>query len=89
MAARENPPPSVERVVRVIPKGGRSGDEVRVSVLRLSGRRYCDLRLFSRGKSVGGQPVPTRKGVTFAPELLPELQLGLLELERVVREPAP
>lgn len=89
MAAKDVSPPAVERVVRVIPKGPGARDEVRVSMLRLSGRRFCDVRLFSRGRYTGGDPVPTPKGITFAPELLPELRQGLLDLERALNELAP
>ena len=75
------PPDAINaRVVRKIAKGTR--EELRVSALELpDGRKFGDVRLFARNAGAGGEIKPTKKGVTFSPELLAELRRGLSELE--------
>ena len=46
-------------------------------------RRYLDLRVFFQ-PSDGGEMRPTKKGVSLAVELLPELKKGILTCEKIL-----
>ena len=56
--------------IAIIPK--TSIDEIRVMWSEYKGRRYLDIRVYIDidGKS---ERVPTKKGVTLRPDLIPEL----------------
>ena len=88
MTVRGSAPPGAisSRVLRVIPKA--EGLELRVSMLTLpGGRRLGDVRLFCRNVGAGGAITPTKKGVTFSSEALPELRQALAELEHAIQSP--
>jgi hypothetical protein len=56
--------------IAILPK--TSIDEIRVMWSEYKGRRYLDIRVYTDidGKS---ERVPTKKGVTLRPDLIPEL----------------
>ena len=51
--------------------------ELRIMIRDHEGRKFVDLRTFV--KVADGDPVPTRKGVTLPPELLPQVIAALEE----------
>ena len=51
--------------------------EIRIMVRLHEGRKFVDVRTFV--KVAAGDPVPTRKGVTVPPELLPQVIAALEE----------
>ena len=54
--------------------------EIRIRRTHWKGRDYIDVRLFV-AKDATGERIPTRKGVTLAPDLLPDL-IDALEAAR-------
>lgn len=59
------------------------GAEVRVTVQGYKGRRVVDVRVWYQ-PTVGGDFVPTRKGVTVDADKLPALALALAEATRII-----
>ena len=60
----------------------KSVEEVRAALTTPSGRRYLDLRVFFEADP--GQWLPTKKGITVATELLPELEEAVRRLRAAV-----
>jgi hypothetical protein len=52
-----------------------SMEEVRASLTDYKGKTYVDLRVFYRDEDAAWKP--TKKGITLAPELLPELEQAI------------
>jgi len=67
-------------VVAVVPKGNTA--RVEVSLRTFRGRQFLDFRTHVLAES--GLWVPTKKGFTFAPEQLPDLELAVRKLREVV-----
>lgn len=56
---------------------------VRIALSEYSGREFIDIRIFYMDEKVG-EYKPTKKGVTLAKELYPELKKAILALEDVL-----
>ena len=56
---------------------------VRIAVTEFRGRTYGDIRVYYEAED--GEWRPSRKGLTLAPDLIPELREGLEALERELR----
>lgn len=56
-------------------------DAVRFSLREYKARKYLDLRIFYHPKE-GEEMLPTKKGITIALELLPELRKGIQACEK-------
>lgn len=67
-------------VVAVIPKGKTA--RVEVSLRTYRGREFLDLRMYVPAES--GMWAPTTRGLTFAPEQLPDLELAVRKLREAV-----
>jgi hypothetical protein len=65
--------------IAIIPKN--SMDEIRVMWSEYKGHRYLDIRVYTEieGKA---DKVPTKKGVTLRPDLIPELMKALESAQR-------
>jgi hypothetical protein len=65
--------------IAIIPKN--SMDEIRVMWSEYKGHRYLDIRVYTEieGKA---DKVPTKKGVTLGPDLIPELIKALESAQR-------
>jgi hypothetical protein len=57
-------------------------EEVRASLTEFKGKQYIDLRVFY--KADDDEFRPTKKGLTLAPDLLPELEEALHKLKEAV-----
>lgn len=68
-----------DRTIATVPKN--ASEEVHVSLREFKGHRLIDLRVFTKS-AVGGEPLPTRKGVTLKIGTLPEL-IGALQKAEV------
>ena len=66
--------------IAVIKKNAR--EEIRVSLTQFKGHDLADARIFADN---GTEYIPTRKGLTFAVKLLPELIAALREAEAEAR----
>ena len=62
-------------------------EEIRLSLREYKERLYLDLRLWFQPSS-GGELRPTKKGLTFSTDLLPELKKGLERAGRLASEMA-
>lgn len=63
----------------------RNQDETVYFTLReYKQRKYIDLRVFFQPKD-GSEMRPTKKGITLALELLPELKKGILACEKKIQ----
>jgi hypothetical protein len=62
--------------------------EIRVAVTEYKGRPVLDIRVWylPRDKRPGSEWFPTRKGVTFDLEKLPDMTAALVEAERLMRD---
>ena len=77
MARKTNPPPpSPSLRLGTLPTGPKS--EIRVSLDEHAGRRFVNIRAWYIGK--GKVWMPTRRGMTLAPERVPELVAALHRL---------
>ena len=56
--------------IAIIPKN--SMDEIRVMWSEYKGHRYLDIRVYTEAEGKADK-VPTKKGVTLRPDLIPEL----------------
>jgi len=56
---------------------------VRVALSEFGGREYVDIRIFYKDEATG-EYKPTKKGVTLAKDLYPELKKAVLSLEEVL-----
>ena len=67
---------SEETIVAIIPKNAL--DDIRVRWSEYKGHRYLDIRVFTEieGKA---DKVPTKKGVTLRPDLIPGADQGTSE----------
>ena len=61
-----------------------SRDQVRVSICEYQGFDLVDLRVWTTPDN-GGDPVPTKKGVSIRVTMLPELIAALKEAESVAQ----
>ena len=81
----------MEVTIAVI-KGAENGDDFRVRIDEMYGRRFVDIRRFAEvGQVHARHHVPTRKGVAIPPELVPQvieaLQDGARKLSPVHASP--
>ena len=60
-------------------------EEIRFTLREYKERHYLDLRLWYQ-PSNGGDYFPTKKGITFALEFLPELKKGLEKTGKISAE---
>ena len=67
--------------IAIIPKN--SMDEIRVMWSEYKGHRYLDIRVYTEAEGKADK-VPTKKGVTLRPDLIPEL---IEALEGVLADP--
>jgi len=61
-------------------------EEVRASLSDYKGKTYLDIRVFYRDEE--GEWKPTKKGITIAPDLLPELEKAVAALRDAIEQPA-
>lgn len=54
-------------------------EEIRFSLREARGHALIDIRMYYLPPQ--GEPIPTRKGLTFPPDLLPRLKKAVLALE--------
>jgi len=47
-------------------------EEIRIAIRNYKGREFVDIRLFFQNDQ--GEMIPTKKGVSFSPELIPEFK---------------
>ena len=59
-------------------------EQVQVSLSAFKSKTYVDLRIYY--KASGGEYRPTKKGITFSPDLLPELEEAIRKLIEKVGE---
>ena len=59
-------------------------EEVRLSITVFKGKQYVDIRIYYKGDD--GEFHPSKKGLTVAVELFPELETGLLKLKDALEE---
>ena len=57
---------------------------VRISISEYRGKTYGDIRVYYQDDE--GEWRPTKKGVTLAPDRIPELRTGVGALEATLRE---
>ncbi|MBP2229377.1 hypothetical protein J2847_002676 [Azospirillum agricola] len=55
-------------------------EEIRVGLTAFNGKPLCDFRIFTEYRATG-ETGPTKKGVTFAVALLPQIIAALQEAE--------
>ena len=67
--------------IAIIPK--TSIDEIRVMWSEFKGHRYLDIRVYTE---IDGDKVPTKKGVTLRPDLIPELIKALESAQSSAQE---
>ena len=60
-------------------------EEVRASLSDYKGKTYLDIRVFYRDEE--GEWKPTKKGITLAPDLLPELEKAVVSLREALELP--
>ncbi len=58
---------------------------VRVALSEFNEREYIDIRIFYKDEA-SGEYKPTKKGVTLAKELYPELKKAILDIGDVIGE---
>lgn len=73
---------ATDTLVRVIPKN--AAEELRISLTEYNGHSLVDLRTYVEYRTTA-KIGPTKKGVTFAVALLPEIVAGLQEAEAEAR----
>ncbi len=54
-------------------------ETVRVSISEFRGKTYGDIRVYYKDDE--GELKPTKKGITLAPDLIPDLRTAIAELE--------
>jgi hypothetical protein len=59
-------------------------EEVRVSLSSYKGKQYIDMRIYY--KADDGDFHPSKKGITFSPDLFPELEEAVNKLRAVLGE---
>ncbi len=57
-------------------------EEIRISLREYKGHPFVDIRVY--WKPPDGEPGPTKKGVTFNPELYPEFKKAITALEEAL-----
>ncbi len=57
-----------------------SAEKIRVSIVEFRGKTYGDIRVYYQDDD--GEFKPTKKGVTFAPDILPQIKEGVSQLEQ-------
>jgi hypothetical protein len=66
-------------MTQLVDKFGKNAtEEVRVALTEFKGYNLIDLRVYY--VLPGGEPVPTKKGITMSVELYPELKEAILKL---------
>ena len=61
-----------------------SFEEVRISLTEFKGKELIDIRVYYQPE--GEEEMrPTKKGITISPEKFPELQKGLIALEKILK----
>ncbi len=70
------------RIVYSFPKNAL--EEVRVSLSNYKGKQYVDMRIYY--KTDDGDFHPSKKGITFPPDLFPELEEAVNKLRTVLSE---
>ena len=58
-------------------------EEVRISLTEYRGHKLIDMRVYYEPRE-GGDRLPSKKGLTLAVDLYPELKKTMLELERIL-----
>ena len=59
-------------------------EEVRASLTEFKGKQYVDLRIYYRGDD--GEYHPSKKGLTIALELFPEIEEAIQKLREAIGE---
>ena len=57
-----------------------TGEEIQIAVRKYQGKYYIDLRQWFESRQQGGELKPTKKGVIFPMERLPEFKEGVDKL---------
>ena len=64
--------------IATIPKNER--EKIIFSMSEFKGKHYVDMRIFTANDN-GGQDIPTKKGLTLAVDLYPQLKFALAQVE--------
>ncbi len=59
------------------------GEEVQICLRKYKGKSYVDVRIWFQGKNETDF-YPTKKGISFSPELVPELRKGVERLAKAM-----
>lgn len=59
-------------------------ETVRISISEFRGKTYGDIRVYYRDDD--GELKPSRKGLTLAPDLIPDLRAAVVDLEKAFVE---
>ena len=63
-----------------------SFEEVRISLTEFKGKQLIDIRVYYQPEGEEEEMRPTKKGITISPEKFPDLQKGLVTLEKALKE---
>ncbi len=69
-------------ITRRSPKNGRGGEVLRLEIREYKGVEYVDFRIYYEAEP--GEWRPTKKGVTFSPDLVPEVAAAFETLRQAV-----
>ena len=72
----------MEKVIETIEKNTR--EEIRIALTKYKGFDLVDLRVFFHTGVLDDDPKPTKKGITFKTEVLPEVIEGLEEAKNEI-----
>ncbi|MBU0533202.1 MAG: transcriptional coactivator p15/PC4 family protein [Candidatus Omnitrophica bacterium] len=76
----------MQKIIKDIEKNGNN--KIRVSISEFKGNNYIDVRVYYEDDE--GEYKPTKKGVTFTPELISQVIDGLLQAEKEIKNfPVP
>jgi len=70
------------QIVHSFPKNAL--EEVRISLSQYKGKQYIDFRIYY--KADDGEFHPSKKGITIAPDLFPELEEAVNKLREMLNE---
>ena len=82
-------PEDPNKLIYSFPKS--NGEEIRIAIRKWEGKYYIDLRQWFEDRQANGELKPTKKGIIFPMERLPEFKEGvdrLLEAWDKIPQPA-
>ena len=60
-----------------------TAEQIRISINKFKGAEYVDVRIYF--KSSDGEYKPTKKGITYKPDLVSELEEAVKKLKKAVK----